>query len=88
MDKMTFKGSCLCGSVKYELSGEPTRFYHCHCERCRRATGTGHASNIMVKVDNFTWLTGETLLKRYKVPERSEERRVGKECRSRWSPYH
>src|SRR5690606_39917622 len=23
-----------------------------------------------------------------KVTERSEERRVGKECRSRWSPYH
>src|SRR5256712_13462521 len=22
------------------------------------------------------------------LPERSEERRVGKECRSRWSPYH
>ena len=21
-------------------------------------------------------------------PKRSEERRVGKECRSRWSPYH
>ena len=24
----------------------------------------------------------------YKVRYRSEERRVGKECRSRWSPYH
>ena len=23
-----------------------------------------------------------------KKPARSEERRVGKECRSRWSPYH
>src|SRR5258707_3981295 len=22
------------------------------------------------------------------LPHRSEERRVGKECRSRWSPYH
>ena len=22
------------------------------------------------------------------MPSRSEERRVGKECRSRWSPYH
>ena len=22
------------------------------------------------------------------IKERSEERRVGKECRSRWSPYH
>ena len=29
-------------------------------------------------------------LKQTKVtqPARSEERRVGKECRSRWSPYH
>ena len=25
---------------------------------------------------------------RYLSGERSEERRVGKECRSRWSPYH
>ena len=23
-----------------------------------------------------------------KIFQRSEERRVGKECRSRWSPYH
>ena len=33
-----------------------------------------------------------TLRKRFAAPERSEERRVGKEClslcRSRWSPYH
>src|SRR5256885_9594357 len=25
---------------------------------------------------------------RWQSPARSEERRVGKECRSRWSPYH
>ena len=24
----------------------------------------------------------------YRAATRSEERRVGKECRSRWSPYH
>ena len=30
------------------------------------------------------WITG--LYKTMK--HRSEERRVGKECRSRWSPYH
>ena len=24
----------------------------------------------------------------YQMFQRSEERRVGKECRSRWSPYH
>ena len=33
---------------------------------------------------------GRAIKKAIKVPNlrRSEERRVGKECRSRWSPYH
>lgn len=69
MESMKFKGSCLCGSIQYELEGEPNRFYHCHCQRCRKASGTGHATNIMVKPENFSWLAGESMLKRYKVPE-------------------
>ena len=33
--------------------------------------------------------TIQTTIKMYlNNPVRSEERRVGKECRSRWSPYH
>src|SRR3712207_6618266 len=30
----------------------------------------------------------EVLMSSYREVRRSEERRVGKECRSRWSPYH
>ena len=30
----------------------------------------------------------ERMLEMFKSTKRSEERRVGKECRSRWSPYH
>ena len=33
------------------------------------------------------WEADELLHKKHQDP-RSEERRVGKECRSRWSPYH
>ena len=32
-------------------------------------------------------LSGDGIVRR-KIQFRSEERRVGKECRSRWSPYH
>src|SRR3712207_2750401 len=37
----------------------------------------------------YAWI-GAALGYRVKLcmPKRSEERRVGKECRSRWSPYH
>ena len=31
---------------------------------------------------------GQPEVVRISLPQRSEERRVGKECRSRWSPYH
>ena len=31
---------------------------------------------------------GLTREKMSELADRSEERRVGKECRSRWSPYH
>jgi hypothetical protein len=70
MTDINVMGSCLCGSMRYEISGEAKRFYHCHCQRCRKTTGTGHASNLLVTpVGSLTWLAGEELLRRYKVPE-------------------
>ncbi len=64
-----FTGSCICGSVKYEITGEFRAFYHCHCTRCRKASGTGHASNVILKPDAAEWTEGEELLGRYKVPD-------------------
>ncbi len=69
MSQSKFSGSCLCGGVQYEISGEVVRFSHCHCGRCRKATGTGHATNLILKSDQVTWLKGEELLRRFKVPE-------------------
>ena len=63
------KGSCLCGAVKYEVTGEPKRFYHCHCSRCRKATGSGHASNLFLQPGTLKWLEGGELTRSFKVPE-------------------
>ena len=69
MTQTTLKGSCLCGAVKYEVAGEPTRFYHCHCSRCRKATGTGHASNLFLQPGALKWLSGEEQIRAFKVPD-------------------
>jgi len=69
MSQSTLKGSCLCGAVKYEVTGEPRRFYHCHCSRCRKATGTGHASNLFLQPASLKWLDGEERVLEFKVPE-------------------
>ncbi len=70
MSHVTMNGGCLCGAVRYAINGDAQRFYHCHCRRCRKATGTGHASNLLVTpLDSIQWTAGEELLRRYKVPE-------------------
>lgn len=33
------KGSCLCGSVRFEVEGVKKEFGACHCEMCRKWTG-------------------------------------------------
>jgi hypothetical protein len=69
MTQDTFRGGCLCGSVQFEINGEPIRFYHCHCTRCRKATGTGHATNLFLQPASLKWLTGEELVRSFKIPE-------------------
>ncbi|NNF15516.1 MAG: GFA family protein [Gammaproteobacteria bacterium] len=65
-----FNGSCLCGAIRYCIEGDADRFYHCHCSRCRKATGTGHASNLlMARPVSVEWLTGEKNLRSYKVAD-------------------
>jgi len=64
----TLTGSCLCSQVAYKIKGQTTAFYHCHCLRCRKATGTGHASIIRVTATEIEWLKGQALVKSYKVP--------------------
>ena len=41
-----------------------------------------------MKINKETQALNDTLNKMDLIHIRSEERRVGKECRSRWSPYH
>jgi len=69
MSNLHSSGSCLCGGVSYEITGDAGRFWHCHCSRCRKASGTGHATNVLLKPDSVAWTAGEDLLRSYKVPD-------------------
>lgn len=68
MSEQEFAGSCLCGAVSYRIEGEVQAFFHCHCSRCRKSTGTGHASNVIVRYSGAEWPDGEDGLGRYDVP--------------------
>ena len=50
-------------------------------------TAAAHVSYAFTEVAGIYPITPSSPMADY-VDQRSEERRVGKECRSRWSPYH
>jgi hypothetical protein len=56
---MTLHGSCLCGAVRLELSGEPDRVGLCHCLDCRKKTGSVFATWAIYPADQVE-VTGET----------------------------
>ncbi len=35
----TYKGSCFCGAVQFEVTGEPMQQGFCHCNDCRQWSG-------------------------------------------------
>jgi hypothetical protein len=69
MAEQTLHGSCLCKSVRYEVSTPFMRFGHCYCSRCRKATGGVRSTNIAVPIAQFRWTQGENLIKRFDLPE-------------------
>ena len=34
------EGGCLCGAIRYRVTGRPTNTMICHCGTCRRAAGS------------------------------------------------
>ncbi len=62
-------GSCLCKAITFEISAPLKLARNCHCSRCRRGRSSAHACNGFASFDAVTFLSGEQLLKSYKVPD-------------------
>jgi len=62
------QGSCLCGDIAIEISGQPERMPYCHCSRCRLSRSAAHAANAFMKADQLRWVRGEERVRTFRVP--------------------
>lgn len=60
-------GSCLCGTVHFRMQGPYRAFQYCHCTRCQKTSGSGHAANLFVPVSQFAWTAGEDSVRRHEL---------------------
>src|SRR5256885_1523941 len=80
-------GVALHGSVAAAATSLPARYFellNAGAARVEDHLATGSAADLQTLESPAGWKHFPSAL----LVARSEERRVGKECRSRWSPYH
>jgi hypothetical protein len=67
-------GGCMCGAVRYELTGEPFDCGWCHCRTCQLASGAPAMTFASVATGQFIWRKGEDLVRT--IPSSSFSRRT------------
>lgn len=51
-------GGCLCGAVRYQVSGVPFDADYCHCAQCQKSSGAVFQAWMDFKREQITWLVG------------------------------
>lgn len=60
-----YKGSCLCGAVRYELNDDINELYFCHCSICRKANGSAFSAVARVNTSKLFLISGGKHLKKF-----------------------
>lgn len=55
---LPLEGGCLCGAVRYRLSGPLHSIDYCHCRMCQRASGAPAVAWATGAVEGFAWRAG------------------------------
>lgn len=59
------EGGCLCGGVRFCISGKIGPAGFCHCKQCQRASGSAFAANAPVRCKYFQITLGADLVSEY-----------------------
>jgi len=62
---MTIQGGCLCGAIRFKISGKMFEASNCHCSMCRKQSGSAFLSMGGVKTKNLEWLLGDDFIGRF-----------------------
>jgi hypothetical protein len=74
----THKGSCYCGAIEIEVSGEPLDMGYCHCDGCRRYSGAPLSAFTLWKPEQVKITKGADSLGKFKSSEMSIRRYCSK----------
>jgi hypothetical protein len=76
------KASCCCGALSVEVTGEPALNAICHCDNCKRRTGSAFGWSCYFRDDAFAQTSGEARAYVFDSASGRQERRFCAVCGS------
>lgn len=64
----SYRGSCLCGTIAFEVGHLDERAAHCHCQMCRKFHGAEYATFVEAPLKSVQWLSGHDSVSEYGAP--------------------
>ena len=58
-ERQDVTGGCLCGNVRFKISGTPRLVEYCHCNSCRKASGAPVMALAGVALEGFEFSQGD-----------------------------
>ena len=68
MSEIIAEGGCLCGAVRYRITGAPRSSSVCFCRSCRLASGAPSVGWFVVAMGQYTLLSGQLATFRSSAP--------------------
>jgi hypothetical protein len=69
-DSKTHRGTCFCGAVEVQVSGEPAAMGYCHCSSCRKwSAGPVNAFSLWKTSDVKVTKGGDQIAEYSKTPQ-------------------
>jgi hypothetical protein len=59
MNQQVIEGGCLCGAVRYRVTGTDTARSLCHCRSCRMASGAPSVAWVVFRAADFAFVKGQ-----------------------------
>lgn len=60
------QGSCLCGAVRYEVSGSVHDVHNCHCSMCRKSHGAAFSTFARLTASDLHIVAGSDYVRSYR----------------------
>lgn len=67
MENVTQQGGCLCGAIRFRVTGKASSSSLCFCKTCRRAAGASPVAWFVVSIHQYELLAGRP--RAYRSPE-------------------